>query len=346
MPGRSPIRLALLDVGHGNSAVLFAGKESIVIDCPPGDTLPRFLRRHGIAVIHHLVISHADKDHSGGLSVILNSGIDVERIWVLDDQQNTTVHYLAIKHAFAAARTSGSRLLSRGTPHSDAPPALWRDFTLEWVAPNHEDRMVAGNRNRLSVMCLLKQLELGVALFPGDIDLKGFNTVDPNRNLGAIWLIAPHHGGSGGTPHQSVSLIEALLERTGAESVFFSFSRERFQLPRRDVAEVLTRFGVSASMRCSQLSLHCAKELPRERQQSGVLSKGASTFPISCCAGTVILNVGPSGVEWPGRGMHDEFVKSLDTPLCRKGTQDDPEAPGHTLVQLLAPQQRPFGDDK
>ena len=70
MPG---VTLSILDVGHGNAAVLMDTDGIVVIDCCPDTTLLEFLREERIGHIDVVLISHADKDHIRGLITLVAS---------------------------------------------------------------------------------------------------------------------------------------------------------------------------------------------------------------------------------------------------------------------------------
>lgn len=59
--------VTILDVGHGNAAVVNTGTGIIVIDAGPRTGLLEFLTETGAPKIDALLISHADADHIAGL---------------------------------------------------------------------------------------------------------------------------------------------------------------------------------------------------------------------------------------------------------------------------------------
>src|ERR1051326_4902041 len=85
--------LTVLDVGHGNSAVLCDSGDVFVFDTGQGQHLRRFLRISGIKVIEAILISHADTDHcSGAISVLLDQEIVVKRVFLNPDPTKKAKH--------------------------------------------------------------------------------------------------------------------------------------------------------------------------------------------------------------------------------------------------------------
>jgi competence protein ComEC len=58
--------LTILDVGHGNCAVLEDGQRTVVFDCGPKTGLLEYLTSRTITVLDLVLISHADEDHIAG----------------------------------------------------------------------------------------------------------------------------------------------------------------------------------------------------------------------------------------------------------------------------------------
>ena|SRR2546425_11512906 len=76
--------LIVLDVGHGNCAILRDTDAITMIDCPRNAGLIRILRRLDIYTIDNVLISHADVDHAGGLPNLLDKVI-VRNIYINPD---------------------------------------------------------------------------------------------------------------------------------------------------------------------------------------------------------------------------------------------------------------------
>src|SRR5713226_5289678 len=83
--------LIILDVGHGNCAVLRDTDSTVIIDCPASSTLMATLRYLKIREIASIIISHADSDHIGGVTNLLsNPDIKVQQVFLNVDALKRT----------------------------------------------------------------------------------------------------------------------------------------------------------------------------------------------------------------------------------------------------------------
>ena len=67
--------LTIIDVGHGNCAVLEHGERTVVLDCGPKTGLLEYLTSRDVQTLDVVLISHADEDHIAGLIAVLASGL-------------------------------------------------------------------------------------------------------------------------------------------------------------------------------------------------------------------------------------------------------------------------------
>jgi competence protein ComEC len=76
----------IVNVKHGNSAVLIDTKGIVIVDAGNGSNLLEFLLSKKITVIDVLLLSHSDSDHIGGVMALLDSGIvDIKNIYINPD---------------------------------------------------------------------------------------------------------------------------------------------------------------------------------------------------------------------------------------------------------------------
>src|SRR5260370_40326068 len=83
--------LIILDVGHGNCAILRDTETVPIIDCPPSSTLVNAREWLGIETVNNVLISHSDVDHAGGLPTLLGS-VFVENVYINPDANKKGAH--------------------------------------------------------------------------------------------------------------------------------------------------------------------------------------------------------------------------------------------------------------
>ncbi len=97
--------LIVLDVGHGNAAVLL-DKGVIVIDAGKGGMVLDFLKSAGISVVDVLLISHADSDHiRNAPDLLLDDEIDV-RLVCFNSDAGKSIRLLNSPQRGQAVRTN------------------------------------------------------------------------------------------------------------------------------------------------------------------------------------------------------------------------------------------------
>jgi hypothetical protein len=322
------MKVALLDVGHGNCCVVIDGNEAAVIDIAPGRVAVDFLRRNHVSSVRNVVISHFDKDHCGGFVPLLSSGIRLERVWFSDDQENRTRHYRAIARKLSHARQAGAHV-ERELAQSGRQFEVGT-YTVELLSPHAEDRMLSANRNRMSVMTRIRDGKRGLIFLAADIDMPGYTRLsDEVRDYSADWLVVPHHGGTAGSGAAAVKLLRELVIRTRAKNVFFSIRRvERLldgsvpkgALPRPELTKLLVAEFPHVNIRCAQLSCHCARVHPWEGRGDfqDVDSEGMHGAHIRSCSGSIILHR-DQGFEWQYHAAHSALVNELGLEaLCQR----------------------------
>jgi beta-lactamase superfamily II metal-dependent hydrolase len=322
------MKIAFLDVGHGNCTIVHSGHVAIVIDCPSGSapTVLSYLFREGIREIAHLVVSHGHKDHCGLAPMLMKSDdFQVGRVWLLDDQTNPSRAYLDIRRAFGALRNEG-RSLARGYPHAEESAlALEPDGLVRFVYPFHDERMGGGKVNHFSVIVRVESPQnRGVALVPGDSDATALlGLLDAGTDISAHWLVAPHHGGKLGEdsgPTEDQAVLDRLIRATQASEVLFSIGRSQYRLPRPDVVEVVMRHeGVRP--RCTQLSENCCEDHEMREVADAFHEPGGRGHRPErnwSCAGSVVVDL-VDNPSWASSSKHDVFVDEyVARPMCRK----------------------------
>ena len=155
-------------------------------------------------------------------------------------------------------------------------------------------------------------------LIAGDIDQVGLDSlIESNPDIGAQVLVFPHHGGRPGRSDPA-RFAESVARAVGADLVVFSIGRGRHGTPRPEVVAAVLRGASGAHVACTQLSAHCAPDLPSvESDVHLAVSEGAAAR--ACCAGTIEVSLDGDGTYLPTRDEHLAFIRAnAPSALCRR----------------------------
>jgi beta-lactamase superfamily II metal-dependent hydrolase len=323
--------LTVLDVGHGNSAVISGPDGVVVVDAGPGGgDLLQYLKDERISVLDCVVLSHADEDHIRGLLGVLGEPSIIIRqvlvnanaiqgtvlwedlVWELAHQdQNEALDY-------QPACVAGTRL------HAVAP-----EVSIDVVGPA---KALAGHgpgwkdaqgrvatANSCSVVVRIDVGEQPVALLPGDIDEMGFEYLEASAaSLKAPILVFPHHGGHvrpGATDAVNETYTAKVLEAIEPSHVLFSLGRGRHGTPRGPIVDKVRNTG--AVVACTQLSDRCSASLP-EKQRLDLLPVHAQGRDRRvCCAGTIRVDLSTSPEPQPGEEYLAFRTATFGARLCK-----------------------------
>jgi competence protein ComEC len=217
--------ITVLDVGQGLAVVVQTANRVLVYDTGPrfSDTFDAgsgviypFLRSRGIRHIDHLVVSHLDNDHVGGLEALM-SLVPVDRLLM--------------------SFPRGSQLV----PQQALPCILgeswrWDAVDFEFLFPPQGSNY-AGNDSS----CVLQIRAGGQSiLIPGDIEARSERQlVDiPHASLLSDVLIAPHHG-------SNTSSTAAFVQAVSPQHVIYSAGyRSQYGHPAANVMATYALQGV------------------------------------------------------------------------------------------------------
>lgn len=322
--------VSILDVGHGNCAVLIDNKV-VVIDAGPGVTLLDFLEKEGIKEVGVVLISHADEDHIKGLVSLLESrtvAVQIVRINSNALQGSATWNdliYLLDEANEARAIRFDVGLTTNQTGQFDTAA-----IRIEILAPSpglalkgpgsrdHKGRKLTTNSSSAVVRLLRDGKPL--LLLPGDIDEIGLaNLLESNSDISAEIAVFPHHGG--GPASTDLSTFAAnFCKACRPDKLIFSIGRGKYDTPKPEIVAAVRDLSTNIRILCTQLSEHCAAQLPSTEPShvSAKISKGSESR--RCCAGTISLILeGKDTSVLPILEAHMDFiVRSAPTALCLK----------------------------
>ncbi len=321
--------LTVLDIGHGNCAVLRDGQGTVIIDAGGGQTLLEFLEARGIVDIDAVLLSHGDADHIGGVLLLLaQRHITVHSIYLNADAARRTGLWKAFLVALADARTRrDTRVRTQLTTESTTEFGRG-DVHLEILAPTPEvaasgvggrdlhDRQLTAN----SASAVIRVLSNGIpeVLLSGDIDGTGLtNLLSEYPEPRARVLVFPHHGGRPGVadPFQFATDLCRAVE---PDVVIFSIGRGKHNTPLPDIVRGVRAAVPRAHIACTQLSGWCAATVPATLPEHLDDRPARGRLTRSCCAGTFEMSLGNSSPDYQPRiAMHRAFVeREAPTALC------------------------------
>ena len=322
-------KLTILDVGHGQCAVLQDDRGVLVFDAGKGPGLSMYLEDNEIREIDAVVVSHADADHIAGLtSLLLNEDLEVRKIYVNSDSIKNTETWKGLRRAVADAMERGLRVHVGITTHTEAAEFHRESVTIEVLAPDppltmggpgatdlSERRLTS---NSLSVVVRIFHKAKPKAVLAGDLDGVGLqNLLERQATFPADLLVFPHHGGLPGAmdPEEFARKISRAVR---PEMVVFSIGRGIHGTPRQAIIQGIKRILVNPRIACTQLSENCAGVVPDDKpgHLSPIFASGRHRR--ACCAGSIQITW-QDGIttSMPERELHRSFIRRhAESALC------------------------------
>ena len=219
-------RMTMLDVGQGQAILLQSEGKSFLVDCggddsqAAADITAETLLSQGISRLDGILLTHYDRDHSGGLPYLLT---------------RIRADHLFLPYAEDAAGVGDTlRNLTDGTVQTVMEDTALRFGGVEITlfAP------VSYNSDNESSMCILFRAENCDILITGDRGEQTERMLLSHRELPELEvLVAGHHGSKTSTSRE-------LLEATNPEYVLISVGEDNpYGHPAPEVLERLVEFG-------------------------------------------------------------------------------------------------------
>lgn len=320
-------RLIILDVGHGNSAIVQGDDKTFVIDCATKATIVDALDDLGITDISDVLLSHADADHISGVMTLLLKK-RVHNVYVNPDAVKRSDVWQDMRIALAEARRAGQTVVHPSLTTNDNGKFESQRLLLKILAPHPEDALggvggkdIEGSQQEHNTMSVVVKVVYGdrpVALLPGDLDQIGFEHLQrEGEDIRAEILVFPHHGGTPGGAN-SQDFAEGLCEAVKPKLVVFSIGRPKKDFPRVEIVNSVRQSAPESHIACTQLSKRCAPvDLESNSRHLNVLpARGKATY--SCCGGTIVIELDEVDQSFGTlvRG-HAEFIASqVPDPMC------------------------------
>lgn len=175
-----------IDVGQGDSTLIIADNEAMLIDCGDNDrgmSVRRYLEKQGIEELEYVIGTHPDADHIGGMDVVLYN-FYCDKVIMPDSEADTKTYDDVIQ-------TMKSKNYSITYPQVGDTYTLGSgSFTI--IAPNRDDY---GDRNDFSVGLIFDYGSTSF-VFTGDAEGAEADIAGNGVDLSADVFKAGHHGSS------------------------------------------------------------------------------------------------------------------------------------------------------
>lgn len=319
----------ILDVGHGNSAIVRSEGHHAIVDSPVGGLLINTLEDLDIDKVQAVFISHADRDHLAGILALLTSpNIHVERVFVNPDSQKKTKIWRDFLAAVRVAERQGGCVVETSLTTTTPGRVELGSVLINIVTPSSALSLAGvGGRdehnrhitsNSLSAALGIKVGSDRGLLLAGDLDEIGLDdAIKHEADLQAGVLVYPHHGGLPGASSSSSSFSAKLLSQVQPETVIFSNGRGLHDNPRPEVVDAV--LNEQCTIACTQLSKRCCADDTENAQNHLERIRSRGLRDAQSCAGSISIKLGGGArriVEAEIR--HREFIDtSVPSPLCR-----------------------------
>ncbi|HEY1810982.1 MAG TPA: MBL fold metallo-hydrolase [Kofleriaceae bacterium] len=313
-------RLVILDVGHGNCAVLHSQGAVCVIDAGPGTTLLEYLDAEKITDIDLVLLSHADQDHIGGVVGLLTSGtVNVKQVYLNTDSERQTRVWRTLTTELARHWEGGTFFQPALT--AQQPAFTIGKATIEVLGPSPGmallgpgQRTHSGSRitaNAMSAVIRVSYDGTPVGLLAADMDAVGLDDI-LNRatppSMRAPIIVFPHHGG--GTGRDATQFTRHLMAHVLPDTVAFSIGRGRFNNPQPGIVQTVRSARPSARIVCTQLANHCATSEPKKEPKHLAATFAQGRAKNHCCAGSLVVEFGRRLTLFPNKRQHIAFIRS------------------------------------
>lgn len=321
-------KLTVLDVGHGNSAVLHDSKGLVIFDAGPGATLDEYLQSCSIEKVTALLVSHSDADHLAGASnILLSEDLHIEAVYLNPDADKASLAFQTFRRALASSMQRSNTVVHTQLTKTTGTSVSSGDVIIEILAPSPNlatagpgGKDLEGRRIRPNTMSAVARLSVGdgpATLLAGDIDQVALeHLLAENESIRANTLVFPHHGGRPGTADPK-GFTKSLISAVKPQLVLFSTGRGKKNTnPIPAVVEAIRETDPSIHIACTQLSMQCSAATPAAGAHLSTLT-AAGKNGLKCCIGTVEISFSEENEIFPILEEHRAFVTAnVEGALC------------------------------
>lgn len=226
------LKITLLYVGQGDSTIIETPKQQILVidggNFGKGQIVERYIKYRGKREIEALFLSHSDADHIGGFIELLDSNIEINKVFISEaDDSELLQKFLG--------QCDDKKIPVHELSQKDT--LILGDVSMNFLAPKSQTS--SGDSNNNSLVCNLKYGEFS-ALFTGDKEKTSDSAI--YDTIGPISLLkVSHHGSRTGTSK------ELLLKLDPMYAMISCGRKNLYGHPHKEVIELLEETNVKVS---------------------------------------------------------------------------------------------------
>lgn len=257
--------LVVLDVGHGNAAVLHDAGGTVVFDTGKGAHVGRHLQSAGVRHVQAMLLSHADADHIGGaVTLLLDKALRIEEVLLNSDASKNSVVFEQLRYALAEANRDRKTKIDRRLTTSTQ---IDRDGARIEVLHPPDAIVLSGvlgksnsgkqhNSNSMSAAIRVSCGPESSVMLAGDIESDCLDEWKARKvQPSACVLVFPHHGGMPGTCDKAGAALFGfeITRMVSPEIVIFSNHRTKDENPQDEIISAISKAAGGIRFACTQL---------------------------------------------------------------------------------------------
>lgn len=337
-----PLKIAFLDVGHGDSIVILLPKNSdaqkaIVIDTPDFKITKKFLDENNVESLELVVISHSHLDHSSGIVPLIEKFVEeekeVKKLCYIPDRINHKENqkkYENLMRSLVQLDDNNQDLFTinpmiDGGQHEKVLLNNNKYLKLSVLYPSNSDltkALTVNNCNDTSVVLLLEYNGHKI-LLPGDLESNGWQRLikeleKTNVIEGCEIIKMPHHGAYYDKMVNHVSTEEIIDLISPRIAIISSTQNDKYQHPAVDTLDMLKVKKVTTY--CTQVTEACHENrfVIKETLLKELAVKSMNYNSNWCpCSGDIVVSIGEKIEVYPSSELTRRVKLNFQNPRCQ-----------------------------
>ncbi|WBW98093.1 ComEC/Rec2 family competence protein [Oceanirhabdus sp. W0125-5] len=331
----SPLRIAFLDVGHGDTIVISTVENNItraiIIDCNDAIKTKNYILEAGIQVVDYIVITHLHRDHYKGINTLIDllirNDIEIRNVcWEKDrylrsDEEQVGKYNLFTRrlnqyHINKKIKYVPKRFDNDNYRRLDNE--CIEEFSCQIIYPNSfvANYWDDSNINNTSAVVQIQYNGFKIIL-PGDLEGEGWKMlVSDIKNLKCDILKMPHHGGYFNGTGNALSTGEVIDCTSPKFAIISTGQNDKYNHPYKETIQYLASKNINII--CTEVTDLCAKD--RLDKKECIMAQLGKTYKLGekkCpCAGDIIFEIDDDIKLIPNYKILNNIRSNFNNRLC------------------------------